>query len=82
METYLPIFLWNLDCDNRSVSPFWELLDLISKPEAAKLLDLRTTKDQEIDIEQIPCVYCGESYKEKGLERHYKSCKDGPKLKN
>ena len=55
---------------------------MISKSEAAKLLDLRTTKDQEIDIEQIPCVYCGESYKEKGLERHYKSCKDGPKLKN
>ena len=62
------------------MSPFWELLEIISQADAAKLLDLETEEatTEEAENEKHLCVYCGGEFKEKGLKRHYTFCKDAP----
>ena len=42
LSFYLPVFLWNVDCVRRGVSPFWELLRIVSKCEGSELIDLKT----------------------------------------
>ena len=76
LGTYLPVFLWNIDCDRRGVAPFWELLDILCQPDAPSFLDIRTEEVEESN--KVPCVYCGVEFKEKGLRRHYTFCKDSP----
>ena len=78
LATYFPVFLWGLDCEKHEVSTFWDLLDIISKSNCEKMVSLKTKKSDNDD--KIPCVYCGQSYKERGLLVHYKSCKDSPKF--
>ena len=83
LDSHLPVFMWNVDCEKRGVSPFWELLDLVTQADTDKLLDLETNSTEETpidepDAEKYPCVYCGVEYKQKGLKRHYVFCKDAP----
>ena len=79
LDTYFPVFLWTIDCEKRKVAPFWELLELISKSNVNKLIDVNTVVPTEA-VDKLPCLYCGKVFKEKGLEKHFKKCKDSPKL--
>ena len=73
---YLPVYLWTVDCRRRKVNPFWELLDLISKCEGEKLIDLKTVKEKPKTNEgyKIPCLYCGREIKYKRLKKHLTKC--------
>ena len=73
MESYFPVFLWKVDCDKRKVSKFWELLELLSNSDGAKLLGLETENMAEVESSTIPCSYCGKVYKEIGLKNHMNS---------
>ena len=78
---YLPVFLWTVDCEKRGVSPFWELLEILSTSDGEKLLNLETNEEVETGTELVSCLYCGKEWKEKGLKKHMKHCKDGPHKK-
>ena len=79
MEYYLPLFLWNVNCQREGKNPFWELLKILSKADA-DVFDLKTEKENEVikqrknattqnnfiqeqEMNKKQCLYCGEDFK-------------------
>ena len=79
LSFYLPVYLWSMDCARRGVSPFWELLNVLSKCDGSELFGLKTDSSSEtvkVPSAIIPCLFCGKDCKgERGLNLHLKTCK-------
>ena len=74
---YLPVYLWTVHCRKQGINMFWELLNLISKCEGEKLLNLETLPEKSTDSDpRAPCLFCGREIKQKRLRKHLIACKD------
>ena len=50
LEYCLPLFLWAADCSRKTVHPFWELLEIISKADSSTLFGLDTETEVTLQI--------------------------------
>ena len=83
LNSYLPVFLWTIQCRNRGLSTFAELLKLLAATDMT-IGDLSTTRDNVTTAtadtsDKFPCLYCPQMFTTMELyKEHFDKCKSTP----